>query len=207
MPGRRNKTSAELRQALAWLLGRGIGSAGTPDPAPAYDPSMQDPFDYVQPLLSWGAPAGASTAGWVTGESGGRPAVVDLSALHAAGCFPERWQVPLSAAAVRAANAAAAREAQAGAAPQPSASPGLPAGEAQQRPSRATHRESGPTDDATCGTGSPHAAVPAPVLAPAAEGGRAQRSWGEDGGGWWRRSLNRTACGSSTSQHLTMSCE
>lgn len=88
----------ELQQDVCHLLGQ----------APAYAAALQDPFDYVQQLLAWGAPAGASLDGCVVSAAGEQPVVLDLAVLHAAGCFPHRWEVPLQKAAVQAANRQAA---------------------------------------------------------------------------------------------------
>jgi hypothetical protein len=72
---------------------------------PQYDRAEQQPHQYIQQLLQWGAPPGASLEGCVTPPTAdGQPAAVDLAALHAAGCFPHAWQVPLTAAGVQAAN-------------------------------------------------------------------------------------------------------
>jgi hypothetical protein len=72
---------------------------------PQYNPADQEPHQYIQQLLQWGTPPGASLEGCVTPPTSGRQAAgVDLAALHAAGCFPHAWQVPLTAAGVQAAN-------------------------------------------------------------------------------------------------------
>jgi hypothetical protein len=72
---------------------------------PQYDPAEQEPHQYIQQLLQWGALPGASLEGCVNPPTAdGQPAAVDLAALHAAGCFPHAWQVPLTAAGVQAAN-------------------------------------------------------------------------------------------------------
>ena len=115
---------SELQQLRKWL---------GPDKELQFDPhSGEDPFDYIERLLTWGAPAGASLAGCVIqrppAADGCQPASVDLAALHAAGCFPHAWGVPLTAADVEAANtrAAAARAAD-GAGRSPARPPPLPA--------------------------------------------------------------------------------
>jgi hypothetical protein len=73
--------------------------------APDYDPAELEPHQYIQQLLQWGAPPGASLEGCVTRQTAdGQLAAVDLAALHAVGCFPHAWQVPLTAAGVQAAN-------------------------------------------------------------------------------------------------------
>jgi hypothetical protein len=76
--------------------------------APRYD-SEQEPKDYCQQLLQWGMPPGASLAACLV-ERGGE-LCIDEPAMHAAGCYPHRWTVPLTAAGVQAANKAAARDA------------------------------------------------------------------------------------------------
>ena len=81
-------------------LGEWLG----PD-APQFIPyTGQDPLDYIEQLLQWGAPAGASLTGCILRDSDVQLASVNVSALHAAGCFPHAWGVPLSLAGVRAAN-------------------------------------------------------------------------------------------------------
>ncbi|EFN57580.1 hypothetical protein CHLNCDRAFT_143252 [Chlorella variabilis] len=73
--------------------------------APQYDPSQPDVLPYLRRLLQWGSPPGAQLAGAiVAGGSDGEPASVDLAVVHAAGCYPHTWAVPLTAAGVQAVN-------------------------------------------------------------------------------------------------------
>ncbi|EFN51679.1 hypothetical protein CHLNCDRAFT_139911 [Chlorella variabilis] len=91
------------RQALHAVLKRVLGEA------PQYNAAHQDAFAYLQQLLQWGAPAGATLGSCIIqdtdGIEGGQ-AKADLTVAHAAGCFPHTWAVPLEAAAVQAANKA-----------------------------------------------------------------------------------------------------
>ena len=96
-PGKAS-SSAEYARALSLILGE----------APAYSPSDTCPLDYVQQLLRWGAPAAASLAGCFVPSEADSSAGVDIAALHAAGCFPHAWPLPLTAAGVQAANREAA---------------------------------------------------------------------------------------------------
>lgn len=81
--------------------------------APEYDFKQQQPFDYLQHLLQWGAPAGADLPCCIVPGSGAHAGRMcfDAAAAHAAGCFPHAWRAPLKASQVQQANRKEAKEA------------------------------------------------------------------------------------------------
>ena len=144
--------------------------------APGFAPGRQDPSQFLERLVAWGAPPGGSLACWLVRERDGDPAWADLEALAAAGCYPQRWGVPLTAAGVAAANAAAAAEP----AQPPASKPGAAVAATQRANSAAAaaqrRRGGGP------------------------QVGAARRRWVQDGEGWWRCTLSLTAVGQASSQ-------
>lgn len=76
-----------------------------------YDYASENPFEYLQQLLEWCAPPGTDLPRCIEPGSADEPGVADVRALHAAGCYPHAWPVPLTRAGVQAANEQAAAEA------------------------------------------------------------------------------------------------
>lgn len=140
-----------------------------------YDRVAEDPFDYLQRLLEWGAPPGAELPRCIEPGSGGRAGVADLRALHAAGCYPHAWPVPLTRAGVQAANEQEAAEAaedseavlrKAVRLGMNSYSPASPAGASSATPARAGGSAAGGSTAGGCWTPLTSGKSPAAVAQP-----------------------------------------
>ena len=175
--------------------------------APRYTTGEEDarihPFDYIEQLLTWGSSLVLSLAGCIRRANGRQPASIDLGKLHAAGCFPHSWPVPLSLEGVQAANRQTAAAA--------TADPEAMIEEALERSGQVS-RHARPAAEHPLQDDSPAPKPnPRPLAQPlpppqqpqprhqpqapmAAEGTHRvdAATWRRDGDGWWRRVLTQT---------------
>ena len=177
--GRVYQSLGELQPALAAVLGE----------APAFAAEQQCPFAYLLQLLQWGAPPSARLPRTCILEADDGSRMLDLAAVHAAGCYPEAWPVPLALQAVQATNAQQQQEQQ-----------------QQQRRQQQQQQQQRPRQQ------QPGAPAATPAHRPAAAGQQGPRAlpsqgWMQQPDGWWCASLNRSAVDRSKTLQLGMNRE